>query len=176
MFLGTTGFVYVTLVSLAAIVYSPYIKRVLVLKNAYIVLLSLAPFMYPAVAANNVGRSALLCLVVAPGLLAREVIMDMRDIDGDRLVGVRTLPYWLGLTRSRIVVGAIFVCNACCASAIYHLVALGARTPLGIHLLDVCLGMSALMVWGNRKPSKTFLTIIIHLVLGGVVAAIISVV
>jgi 4-hydroxybenzoate polyprenyltransferase len=164
------------LASLAAIAYTPYVKHLLFLKNIYIVALSLLPFLYPAVVAHRLSRGFVLTLVVAPGLLAREVVMDMRDIDGDRAVGVLTLPGWLGLGRSRALVCVILVVNTCCAPAVYRWIVPGNLTPVGVRVTMVCFLSSAVTMWLNRKPSRLFLTVIIRVVLGGVVAAIVAVV
>ena len=59
-------------------------------------------------------RVAGLCAVLFCGVLHREILMDMNDVDGDRTNGVRTVPVALGKQAALAVSAAL---AAACVSA-----------------------------------------------------------
>jgi len=100
--LGVAGGVAVFLV-----VYNRWGKRQLLVGNLMVAVAGAMPLIYAGVIANPApGRWKYLWLGFALGLafhLAREILKDIQDIDGDTRAGARTLPIVLGVrTTARL--------------------------------------------------------------------------
>lgn len=101
------------LVGLAALavmsVYSPVLKRRGFAGNVAVALIAGLPLFYGALALGR-PEAGLVPWVLAAWLhLVREIVKDLDDIPGDRLLGRRTLPLLLGSHRAALVAAALAV-------------------------------------------------------------------
>lgn len=101
------------LVGLAAlaviIVYSPVLKRRGLVGNIAVALLAGLPLMYGALAAGTPAQGMVPWALAAWIHLVREIVKDIEDEAGDRLVGRRTLPIALGARGAALVAAAVGV-------------------------------------------------------------------
>lgn len=108
----------VTLIGLAAIAllaaYNLRLKRVPLLGNTVIALLGGMTFITGGLAVDP-GRTFRLPGPVIPAVFAflfhlvREIVKDVQDREGDRRLGVTTLPHRIGVRKSLLVALALFV-------------------------------------------------------------------
>lgn len=101
--LGIILFALVLLIS-----YSLFFKRLPFIGNFTVALILGMTFLFSAALFGD-WRKGIPPAFLAFGFnLIREIVKDMQDIEGDRAVGARTLPIWLGLEPTRnIVLAAI---------------------------------------------------------------------
>jgi len=89
--------VLVGLAALAAMIaYSPYLKRTGLAGNVVVSVVSGLPLFYGALAVGNAAAGLVPWALAAWLHLARELTKDVDDVEGDRLVGRRTLAVTLG--------------------------------------------------------------------------------
>lgn len=100
-------------------VYSVYLKKVLFWSNVSIaVLVSIVPlislifFMILDVEIRYFELIGLFSIVAFIGNLAREMLKDIQDMEGDHLINVRSVPLVYGEKMARLMVSIL--CFACC--------------------------------------------------------------
>jgi len=102
-----------------SILYDVYFKRSPLMGNVLMALLSsfvplvLFFFAKTSIAAlNNQKINTLICLYAAfpfPIIIARELSLDISDMEGDKACGCRTLPIVIGAKRSKLVITFILL-------------------------------------------------------------------
>lgn len=71
--------------------------------------------------------------------LLREIIKDMEDVPGDRIIGCRTLPIVLGIHRSKIIVNIIAVFTIFLLIGIVYVLASYNYTTISLYLMATTL-------------------------------------
>jgi 4-hydroxybenzoate polyprenyltransferase len=100
----------VTISMLAAVsLYSLVLKRVWILKNVIVALtIAMIPLMASScVHAAFAGTNWLLVVALALWSLEKEIMMDVRDIEGDRMVGLLTVPIFFGRKRTGAILTVV---------------------------------------------------------------------
>ena len=99
------------LVGLAALVvmiaYSPVLKRRGVPGNVAVALIAGLPLWHGAIAVGRPGAGVVPWILAAWLHLVRELVKDLDDQEGDRVLGRRTLPLVLGARASRVIAAAL---------------------------------------------------------------------
>jgi geranylgeranylglycerol-phosphate geranylgeranyltransferase len=99
------------LVGLAAfavlLLYSPVLKRRGVVGNVAVALVAGLPLMYGAIAVGRAAAGIVPWILAAWIHLVREIVKDIDDQAGDRVLGRRTLPLALGNRRASIVAAGL---------------------------------------------------------------------
>lgn len=109
----------------ATLLYTPLFKKLTAIKNATVAtVIALAPL--AGALAAGAGDAGLLRLAPATlfafsGVMFREILMDMNDLEGDRSSGVWTLPVLLG--KPAALICALGFTLAGCAGALLRLLA-----------------------------------------------------
>ena len=104
LFLNQFAFLIVLLSNMLLILYSLTIKRVMLFGNIVISFLTAYAFIFGGIVVENV-KGALIPAVFAFLInLIREMIKDMEDIKGDKLVGLNTFPIKYESTASQYFV------------------------------------------------------------------------
>jgi 4-hydroxybenzoate polyprenyltransferase len=85
-------------------VYSVYLKKLPLIGNFVIALITGLAFMYGGFAANNPYAAVIPAVFAFFINLIREVIKDIQDVDGDSKVGVITFPIKFGFQKSKILI------------------------------------------------------------------------
>jgi len=85
--------------------------------------------------------------------LAREIVKDVEDIEGDRAFGVKTLPQILGVSRALLVAMGVFVIFTL-ASFIPVFQGWLGRTYeiIAVYLIELPTLLILIFVWGNPTP------------------------
>lgn len=126
--IGLESFIVVLLAVSTSMLYNYRLKREGFLGNVIVAFNTALPFIYGAVV---VGRLAALIIhyfaIAFLAMLGREVIKGIRDVEGDRRVGLRTLAIVLGLRRAGAVASVLMMA----ASFLTFPVSLGVNNPLG---------------------------------------------
>jgi 4-hydroxybenzoate polyprenyltransferase len=132
------------------------IKTVPVLKNAYSALFwSVALLLTPYFYIHQQPDSSLIFTIVIAFIMAFfvELLWDVRDIQGDRLANIRTIPILLGVASSRVI---LHLLNA----ATFLLVLYGTVTGVYPASYYVMLGHSLIVLfflqWYFRQNDKQF--------------------
>ncbi|RMH63304.1 MAG: hypothetical protein D6677_07405 [Calditrichaeota bacterium] len=89
--------------------YSKTLKRLPFGGNLLVAVISGVAFLYGALAAGDVSAACFPALFAALFHLARELIKDLEDVDGDRQYGARTLAVQYGRTTVLKMVDAVFI-------------------------------------------------------------------
>lgn len=108
-FINPPAFVIAISATVLLFLYSYYLKKIPILGNISISLLTGLVFIYGGVAVNN-PLSAIIPAVFAFLInLIREVIKDMQDVEGDLKQGVITFPGKFGFNSSKLLVAELTV-------------------------------------------------------------------
>lgn len=88
-------------------VYSPLLKRHGVPGNVAVALVAGLPLFYGALAVGRPAAGLVPWVLAAWIHLVREIVKDLEDESGDRLVGRRTLPIALGRRRAAVIAAVL---------------------------------------------------------------------
>lgn len=106
----------------ATLLYTPFFKRLTAIKNATVAsVIALAPL--AGALAAGAGEEGMRRLVASSmfaftGVMFREILMDLNDLEGDAAAGVWTLPVMLG--RARALAVALVIATAGAVAAMWH--------------------------------------------------------
>ncbi|MEX0602365.1 MAG: geranylgeranylglycerol-phosphate geranylgeranyltransferase [Bacteroidota bacterium] len=103
LFLHSAAFWIATAAVAALFAYSAYLKRTVLGGNILVAGMTGMAFIYGGVVAGNVKAAVIPAVFAFLINLAREVIKDVEDREGDARDGARTLPVRFGLGPSRVV-------------------------------------------------------------------------
>ena len=98
---------------------TPWVRRIPLFKNAVVgVCWAVIPLGIGAYH-GNVGSATVVVAALFGGLLTiAAMVFDIKDVEGDRLVGTRTVPTWLGPTRTRqVALGSVLALLPAVAAA-----------------------------------------------------------
>lgn len=101
------AFLIVLLSNALLILYSYSVKRVPVFGNIVISFLTAYAFIFGGMVVGNVRGAFIPAIFAFLINLIREVVKDMEDVKGDKLVGVNTFPITFGSKASKYVVFAV---------------------------------------------------------------------
>ncbi len=101
------AFLIVLLSNALLILYSFSVKKVPIFGNIVISFLTAYAFIFGGMVVGNVREAFIPAIFAFLINLIREVVKDMEDIDGDKLVGVNTFPITFGSKASKNVVFAV---------------------------------------------------------------------
>ncbi|CAK0787933.1 hypothetical protein CVIRNUC_011155 [Coccomyxa viridis] len=104
----------------ATLLYTPVLKRLTAVKNLSV---ALVIALTPLTGALSLGQGqkllrsmAGLCLVLFCGILHREILMDLNDVDGDRDNGVHTVPVVFGKPAALAVAACLAAASVAAAA------------------------------------------------------------
>jgi 4-hydroxybenzoate polyprenyltransferase len=92
------------ILTLTSIAYSPLIKRLPVAKNLYVSFYCASLLLHAGHLGGDVYPTVMPALITVTCLTARELLMDICDIDGDRYSNYRTIPILFGVNVSRRII------------------------------------------------------------------------
>ena len=101
------AFLIVLLSNALLILYSYSVKRVPIFGNIVISFLTAYAFIFGGMVVGNVRGAFIPAIFAFLINLIREVVKDMEDVEGDKLVGVNTFPITFGSKASKYVVFAV---------------------------------------------------------------------
>ena len=142
-------------------VYNLWLKRLPLAGNVLVAVLAALTFVIGGLAVNPHLTLALPGPLIAAVFafffhLVREIVKDVQDIEGDRRIGMRTLPHVIGVQKSLSLALALFVVLVLLTylpillswfSAYYQVIA--------VYVVDLPLLLLLILVWGN--PSRSLL-------------------
>jgi geranylgeranylglycerol-phosphate geranylgeranyltransferase len=85
--------------------------------------------------------------------MAREIVKDVEDLEGDRLVGVSTLPQIVGVSRALLAALVVFFVFS--VASFIPVVAGwfdGAYEIIAVYFIDLPTLLLLIFVWGNPTP------------------------
>jgi 4-hydroxybenzoate polyprenyltransferase len=141
-----------------------------VIKNLFVATLVGGIFLFVGVVAHNLEPATPLFAVAVPFAFAREVLLDIRDVRGDKQAGHRTIPVVFGESRARSVV--------CCLLMFGSLFCPCLLRPSNANWIDRALlivfelsTVAAILIACSRgRSSKGWLTLSIQLLLAAMLA------
>ncbi len=107
--INKTAFLIVIVTSVLLFLYSFKLKHVALIGNVIVGLLTGMAFIYGAVAVGNWKAGIFPALFAFMVNLAREILKDIEDIEGDRKMGLLTFPIKFGIRQSIYVVSGIII-------------------------------------------------------------------
>jgi 4-hydroxybenzoate polyprenyltransferase len=105
--LGFESSVFFSLATLTSIAYSPLIKKLPVAKNLYVGIYCASLLVFGGYLGRNMYPTLIPALITVICLVARELLMDIHDLDGDKLGKYPTLPIAFGIDFSQRVVAIL---------------------------------------------------------------------
>lgn len=150
--LGSAALVSGTLAGLAALslvamaAYSPILKRSGLAGNLTVAMVAGFPLAYGAIAVGNVVPALVPWLLAAWLHFGREVVKDLVDVAGDRVIGRRTLPIVWGDERTRRLARVVLWCFVPVSLILPAMTGFGPRYYLLAPLAEVPVIVAALML------------------------------
>ena len=108
-FINLPAFLIVVVSTFILYLYSKYIKRIPLVGNIIVAFLTGLVFIYGGFVVDNPKAAIVPALFAFLINLIREVVKDMEDINGDRMIGVITLPIKFGFQKSRVLILVITI-------------------------------------------------------------------
>jgi len=151
-FLNVAAFVIVVIVVVILYYYSAKLKRTVFLGNFVVAIMTGMAFVYGGIVMNNIERSIMPALFAFLSNLARELVKDVEDIEGDRREHALTLPItfgvkpalWLATISLLILIGSTLLAVY---FSIYHIAFL--YTVIGA---DALILSAIVMMWHSASP------------------------
>ena len=103
-FINLYAFMIVIIATILLVIYSKFLKRVLLVGNILIALLTGLVFIFGGVAVRNPSAAIIPALFAFLINFIREIVKDMQDVDGDKNAGVNTFPIRYGFQKSKILI------------------------------------------------------------------------
>ncbi len=137
LFLGVHNLLLAIVVAVTLYAYAAFLKQTLLIKNLVVATASALTVVYGAMAVGRLNQSVyLLVAIIFLGILAREILKDMADVDGDMATGTRTVPIAWGLGTAKVLFAVCMVATIAAIalsmnelSSIYKTVALVGVIP-----------------------------------------------
>lgn len=107
MGLGLESVIFFSLATLTSIAYSPLIKKLPAAKNLYVGIYCASLLIFGGHLGRNIYPTLIPAGITVICLTARELLMDIHDIDGDKKGNYQTLPIAFGIDLSRRVVAIL---------------------------------------------------------------------
>jgi len=108
-FINLPAFVIAITATVLLFLYSYYFKKVLILGNIVVSILTGLVFIYGGVAVTNPLAAIVPAVFAFLVNLIREVVKDMQDVEGDLKQGVITFPGKFGFSSSKLLVAELTV-------------------------------------------------------------------
>lgn len=139
--------------SFLLIIYSYLFKRSGFLGNIFVSCMFASVFVFGAAVAGNLLPGAVLAVMAFLMSAAREVMLSLSDVRGDRAGGAKTLPTERGRKKSAVIIVA-FLSLAVLFSPIPYLLGILSRWYLVVMLFSVALSINIIIRIIN-SPSKS---------------------
>ena len=134
--------------------YSAYFKRTVIAGNVVVGMMTGLAFVYGAVVAGHAGRGVLPALFAFLINVAREVVKDMEDVEGDRKGNAQTLPVRYGMAPARMLASAVMALLIIVTLAAYVL-GYYSRVYLWLVIpIDMILAFSIFSVGRDPSPAS----------------------
>jgi geranylgeranylglycerol-phosphate geranylgeranyltransferase len=104
IYISITLFVIVFISSFLLFVYSFYLKRIPLVGNLVIALITGLAFIYGGFTADNPNAGIIPAIFASLINLIREIIKDIQDVEGDAKQGIQTFPIKYGISLSKRLV------------------------------------------------------------------------
>jgi geranylgeranylglycerol-phosphate geranylgeranyltransferase len=122
-FVNQEAFLIVTGTTSLLFLYSKYLKKIPLVGNILVALLTGLVFIYGGVAVENPAAAVIPALFAFVINLIREIVKDMQDVEGDKKAGLSTFPIKYGFQKSKslAVFFAIILILSTCYPFFAHL-------------------------------------------------------
>jgi geranylgeranylglycerol-phosphate geranylgeranyltransferase len=153
LFLNSSALLIVVLSVVLLYVYSARLKRTVLVGNVLIGSMTGMAFIYGGVVVGQVERAIVPAIFAFLVNLARELLKDVEDMEGDRIENAITLPIKYGVITALILTTAtliilIGVTMVVAISAVYH------SAFLYIVIVSDCMMCAAIiLLWVDHSPS-----------------------
>lgn len=143
-FISWPAFAITALSNVILYLYSVRLKSTVILGNVTVAFISALSTVFGGVAAGNVVPSLWLGAVIGSGILAREMLKDLADYDGDKAKGVKTFATVYGREAAAIASRVLLTISSVVMvlpyffggySLFYLLIVLFGVIPVGLYVL-----------------------------------------
>lgn len=101
---GWTSFIFMIAVNFVLILYSIYLKKIILLGNIVVSLLTASALVYGAMIAGNLYEGLIPALFAFFTNFIREIIKDIEDVSGDSLYSVKTFSQVYGVNKTKTLI------------------------------------------------------------------------
>ncbi len=112
IFISFTHTLFFIALLAALYLYNAYLKHLPLIKNISVALLCISPLALAYLVGKKLNVLLPLAFFAFLLTLAREILKDLEDIDGDRVAGITTLPLVIGIKHTQKIVRALLVLSA----------------------------------------------------------------
>lgn len=103
-FINFYAFIIVLITTLLLFIYSKYLKRIVLIGNIIVSLLTGLVFIFGGVVAGNPSAAIIPAVFAFSINLIREIVKDMQDVEGDKVASITTYPIKFGFQKSKILI------------------------------------------------------------------------
>ena len=133
-------------------IYSRRLKSTPLLGNLAVGFMTGLAFIFGAVAVGNPDAGIMPFVFAFLVNLAREIVKDIEDREGDRSSGAATFPIRFGVRKSRIIITFALVVLVAATFHAYEARMYGEVYLWLVILADLCLAYVAIYVWRSDEP------------------------
>jgi len=153
----------------ALYVYSLSLKKTLLIGNIVVALMTALAFIYGAVVVDKLERAFMPALFAFLINLARELVKDVEDIQGDREMGATTLPIKYGTKSSVLLTTAVLAILIAATLAAYAMKFYSIVYLYVVLFVDLLLLYGIVSLWKDLSPAslrRVSLMLKLNMVLG----------
>ncbi|MFH1102087.1 MAG: UbiA family prenyltransferase [Methanobacteriota archaeon] len=168
-FVNPTCFLIALITALFAILYDAFLKKIKLLGNFFIAYVMAIPFVFggAAVLTNNFlvlqvhpAIFIIACIAFLAGA-GREIMKDVMDYEGDRILGVRSFPRYIGLRGSNGISAVFYLIAIALSFFPFFLPGFGVyyqNIPyfVLVFLTDTMLLSTSIQLLVKKKPNMSF--------------------
>lgn len=154
-YIGPVTGIIAVLSSLLLLFYAYKLKKMSLIGNMSIALLTALCFIFAGVVVGNISIAAILGFYAFLMTMAREMVKDMEDVEGDKVEGATTFPIIHGKQLTARIAAAIMLIASLTSPVLYFM---GFLTVLYIPVLFVAILMflnCASSIWKDQSIEST---------------------
>lgn len=172
--LGLQSQVFFGFATFTSIIYSPWIKKLPAAKNLYVAVYCASLLMFAGYLGGNIYPTLIPAVITVTCLTARELLMDIHDIEGDRQGSYQTAPIAFGIDLSRQAVSVLLVVSSFFQIWLLMGMATGVVGKVGILASAGCFLVVAVYVALNKYISVVKLLSQIRLLMIGIIMGVLA--
>ncbi len=142
---------------LALVAYTEVFKGLPGVGNALVAYLVGSTFLFGAAAVGAIEPAIVLFVLASVATLAREIIKDVEDIEGDREEGLNTLPIAIGERRALVVATVLLVAAVIASPLPFFLTEFGVAYLLVVVPANVMMLYAAYESFGDPTAGQSYL-------------------
>lgn len=152
VFLNSGALLIAVIAAVALYAYSAYFKRTILAGNVLVGIMTGLAFVYGGVVVGDLKRAIIPAMFAFLINVAREIIKDVEDVEGDAIEEAHTFPVRHGVKPALILATVILLALVATTLVPYHLQIYGLTYLIVVLIVDAAILFVVISMWLNSSP------------------------